>query len=294
MRKTVFIILLFSGLEAVKGRGKSDVIDGITVENCGKSQLFPHGSGTNRIIGGNPTNPGQYPWMVSLQLEAGESSYHICGAAILNENWIVTAAHCIDTVYVGRPETYFIYAGLHRLSTANAHTVRRYELSQIILHEDYKDDDSYLNDIALLKTKQPIDIARSNGYFNGICLPTDTKDPDGNAIVIGWGHTMTDGANSDVLLEVTVPLVPRDLCNSAYDEDPYDGFDAVTETMICAGSRGKDSCQNDSGGPLFQIVDGVATLIGIVSHGAGCGTMYYPGVYTKVASFVDWISKATN
>lgn len=49
--------------------------------------------------------------------------------------------------------------------------------------------------------------------------------------------------NSDKLRQVVVPIIERDMCNEAYDEDPDDDIDDVTETMICAGITGRDSCQ---------------------------------------------------
>ncbi|RWS01452.1 trypsin 3A1-like protein [Dinothrombium tinctorium] len=63
----------------------------------------------------------------------------------------------------------------------------------------------------------------------------------------------------------------------------------ITETMICAGEEGKDSCGGDSGGPLFGSVLRNAKLFGIVSFGIGCGRKDRAGVYTRVQNFTDWI-----
>ena len=62
--------------------------------------------------------------------------------------------------------------------------------------------------------------------------------------------------------------------------------------MLCAGFEqgSKDACQGDSGGPLFGVDDaGVRKLVGVVSWGHGCAREGYPGVYTRVSSYSDWI-----
>lgn len=74
----------------------------------------------------------------------------------------------------------------------------------------------------------------------------------------------------------------RDECN-----EDYDGV--IEESMICAGvpEGGKDSCHGDSGGPL--VID--RKLVGLVSWGFGCAKPGYPGVYTNVAYFKDWVDQ---
>lgn len=67
---------------------------------------------------------------------------------------------------------------------------------------------------------------------------------------------------------------------------------------ICAGylSGGHDTCQGDSGGPLLCRVPSNLNkwyVAGIVSHGEGCARPMEPGVYTRVALFMDWIIKVT-
>ena len=70
-------------------------------------------------------------------------------------------------------------------------------------------------------------------------------------------------------------------------------IDFVPETMFCAGpwSGGKDSCQGDSGGPIVDLSQGYAQLVGIVSWGIGCAAPHYPGIYTEVTHYLDWLEQ---
>ena len=84
-------------------------------------------------------------------------------------------------------------------------------------------------------------------YVSPVCLPSDVGNDYGNkkAIVTGWGTLNPDtGEMPDVLYEVSVKTMTNYDCQtmSNYDEE------MITETMICAGEDGKDSCWGDSGG----------------------------------------------
>jgi len=89
----------------------------------------------------------------------------------------------------------------------------------------------------------------------------------------------------NVLHKVTVPVVGDAKCNDYYSSSNY----GIADSMICAGlpDGGKDSCQGDSGGPFIHAQE--KTLLGVVSWGIGCARPGYPGVYTQVSYFVDWI-----
>jgi len=55
-----------------------------------------------------------------------------------------------------------------------------------------------------------------------------------------------------------------------------------------------DTCQGDSGGPLMAFVNNSWILGGITSFGHGCALAGYPGVYTRVSSFVTFIDSIIN
>ena len=81
-----------------------------------------------------------------------------------------------------------------------------------------------------------------------------------------------------------IPIIDTRVCNEAYDS-----FGGLPAGQICAAhpAGGKDACQGDSGGPLA--VDG--KLAGVVSWGNGCAKKGYPGAYTEVAAFREWIEE---
>uniref|UniRef100_A0AAR2LFL2 Zgc:165423 n=1 Tax=Pygocentrus nattereri TaxID=42514 RepID=A0AAR2LFL2_PYGNA len=84
-----------------------------------------------------------------------------------------------------------------------------------------------------------------------------------------------------------VPIVGNRKCNCLY------GVGTITDNMMCAGllAGGKDSCQGDSGGPLVSKQNGVWVQAGIVSFGIGCALPNYPGVYTRVSQYQDWVNQ---
>nr|AUI10827.1 putative PQM protease precursor [Ancylometes rufus] len=257
----------------------------ITVKDCGKS-LAPQA----RIVNGIVTTRGKYPWMVSIHQKISNGIKHICGGSILNENWIVTAAHCFDQPVV--LSDYEVYAGLYSITKLDEPTVQKLQMAKVVIHKLYVED-GYANDIALIETATPININGSKGFINGICLPTGVTNPTGEATVIGWGRIKSNGPISAELREVTIPFMSWQQCKQIYGHKDSE-FEAVqvVPAMLCAGGKGKDTCQYDSGGPLFQYdKDGVATLIGTVANGAECAYKHYPGMYMKVSAFKSWMEK---
>ena len=162
----------------------------------------------------------------------------------------------------------------------------------------------YDNDIAILKLCKPLMFtegklslnywlsgARSDIWYllisvvRPICLPDPTQDYDNvNAVVTGWGDLTRGGSQPDILQEVTVRTQSTEQCRGQY------GQNKISDNMICAAKPGKDSCWGDSGGPLaVQGQGGEFRQVGVVSFGRGCARPGYPGVYTRVTSFLPWI-----
>nr|AAD00320.1 plasminogen activator sPA [Scolopendra subspinipes] len=231
----------------------------------------------NRIVGGEAAEPGEFPWQISLQVVSWYGSYHYCGGSILDESWVVTAAHCVEGM---NPSDLRILAGEHNFKKEDG-TEQWQDVIDIIMHKDYVYS-TLENDIALLKLAEPLDLTPT--AVGSICLPSqNNQEFSGHCIVTGWGSVREGGNSPNILQKVSVPLMTDEECSEYYN---------IVDTMLCAGyaEGGKDACQGDSGGPLVcPNGDGTYSLAGIVSWGIGCAQPRNPGVYTQVSKFLDWI-----
>lgn len=135
------------------------------------------------------------------------------------------------------------------------------------------------------KWRKPIKMAPSIDYLN----KTRFNLPDGfEFTVLGWGMLWEDGPNSMTLQEATVDYQPKAKCIN-YLKKANPAFAFVPKEMICAGDpeKSEDTCQNDSGGPLFyKGPNGPRSdiLVGITSNGIECAGST-PGVYTDVSYY---------
>jgi trypsin len=224
-----------------------------------------------KIVGGQEAEPGQFPWQVSLQTNGG---FHFCGSIIMDENTIITAAHCVDG---DSPSQLKVHVGEHSLDN-NDGTEAVYAVRSIVVHEDYGVFGGNRNDIALLLLAEPMSMSNA---VQGVKMPSQGQSfaAGSDSVVSGWGTT--DNGTPDIMHYVVVPVVSDEECTDAY------GSSMDAQTMICAGDTGIDSCQGDSGGPLTC---GNDILCGIVSWGIGCGSRGYPGVYAEASNYIDWIA----
>ena len=231
-----------------------------------------------RIIGGEQTVDGERPWMGALQFD-GE---HFCGASLIDTDWVLTAAHCIEDVSPNEVSSLSVRLNMTDLSSSDGET---HQVAAIYPHQGYAQGES--TDIALLKLATPVSSHIHPVLLADSSMMQSSGQPGDLASVSGWGNTSTDGVNyPQKLRNVTVPIVSNEICNSP---EAYGGDVKLTE--MCAGyaEGGKDSCQGDSGGPLVIRHDGDFVQAGVVSWGDGCALPNKYGVYARVASFTDWI-----
>lgn len=256
------VSLLAATISAQAGPAKSDQID------------------NSRIVGGKVSEPGRYPWMVSLRVGSG---LHFCPGTLIAEDVVLTAAHCNrHSPKVARVGTFDIKANE---TFSEALTVRR-TVTHPKSHE-------HKHDLGLV-------------FLNGKSRTTPIKlssdpTPTGNVTVMGWGlnrKRAPTSLNTAPKPPVSPAALQRDsrlreldlnLRSEASCREHYPlRFDVG---MICAGlpQDGQGACSGDEGGPL--ILKGTNTMVGVMSWTQWCGSLGYPSVYSSVGYYREWIEE---
>merc|ERR1712212_1177851 len=241
---------------------------------CGFAAARP--ASEDKIVNGVISAPHAAPFIANIR----RSGSLMCGGSIVAPGYVISAAHC-EYSY---PSRLTVTVGDITLSQTESDEQVFAVVTQTP-HEDYNPS-LYINDIMILTLQGE---AMATAAVQWVPLPDAGADVAVGTMctVYGWGTTSSGGSISDSLRQVDVPVVSNDDCDQYiyYRGRIYPG-------MICMGypaDGGKDSCQGDSGGPAMC----EGKLHGVVSWGIGCAEPKYPGVYTRVTQYVDWINEHT-
>ena len=231
-----------------------------------------------RVINGRPALPGEFPWMAALVASSVEDSTEaqFCGATLIAGKWLLTAAHCVSSLYgSASPTDVEALVGIKRLPFGRGD---RKKIIGIVVNPSFNAV-TLEHDFALLKLEesipgpyaQPAGAADADFYNTGV-----------TATVTGWGQT-----------DVSLPILPVDLLKGTMtalsDADCLSKLGRYFKplTMLCAKpydlATGNDACYGDSGGPLVVTVGDYTKQVGVVSWGFGCD-MKTPGVFSEVRS----------
>ncbi|XP_070156239.1 soluble guanylate cyclase 89Db [Polyergus mexicanus] len=231
-----------------------------------------------RIVDGQVTNIYEYPWLVSMT----KKGTFYCAGSVISRKHILTAAHCLQGFDIKTIK--LVLMDSERPSISSNAIVRH--IKSTIIHENYRASTAFNNDIAIIEMDQPVSV---NDVVRTACLPEDrTIDYTGAiATVVGWGRTGENKPVSNELRKVDLPILSKEECDQA-------GYakNRITENMFCSGylDGGRDACFGDSGGPLHvKGVYGQLEVIGIVSWGRGCAKPNFPGIYTKLTNYIEWL-----
>eukprot|EP00092_Neocalanus_flemingeri_P004211 GFUD01004529.1.p1 GENE.GFUD01004529.1~~GFUD01004529.1.p1 ORF type:complete len:488 (+),score=127.45 GFUD01004529.1:318-1781(+) len=259
---------------------------------CGKAKV-----GSNRIVNGKPAKRNAWPWLAALGYtdpNTGDVQY-LCGATLVSAKHVVTAAHCI------RDDMVTVLLGEHVIGNdTDGVNPEEFRVVKMTKHEKYNSR-TFENDIALVEFETEVTFKKG---IQPVCLPSKTPAlleenlVEKGVYIAGWGATSFRGPTSNLLLQGIISVVSNKECKERFSQ--FNNVE-IGDTKICARDVNDkiDACQGDSGGPMVYLKKADDKkfryhLIGVVSFGYRCAVKGFPGVYTRVTEYDQWIRDTVN
>ncbi|CAF0911922.1 unnamed protein product [Rotaria sordida] len=241
----------------------------------------------SKIKGGDDAIWHTWPWMVALFTNPRHG--WSCAGVLINENTILTAAHCLSRTTTNDLKAIIgVHTILGKLNPLNYYSIKS-------IHQHPNFNNCCKNDLAVIKLTKSVLFGPK---INSVCLPFQQEISISNdqdlinrtGIIIGWGessqNTMTNIIKSFTLQQADIRIFDNAYCRRAYENI----FDPTTE--ICAGDYDQrtDTMSGDSGGPLLiRQSDGRWIVLGITSYGSAITPHIAPGVYVKLSAYEEWL-----
>jgi hypothetical protein len=229
------------------------------------------GTGTSDVVGGTNAPAGKWPDVAAILFDGQQG----CTGTLIAPNVVLTAGHCNDTSLTS------VLIGTNSLANPGAgETIavqKRVEFPSSQSTED-------LTIVVLAKTSrfEPRPIA--TGWVR-----LDVKN-DRAVQIVGYGAVDVNASSfKDELQEAMATITDADCtlrtndCNTSVSPGGE----------LAAGGMGIDSCNGDSGGPLYLLTDYGNFLVGVTSRGFNdstnpCGD---GGIYVRPDKVIDQLEQ---
>ncbi|KAF6207539.1 hypothetical protein GE061_015986 [Apolygus lucorum] len=279
--KTTCEAYSISGMSAAAASGEEEEEETSTKSKGSRRTSCDCGwTNQKRIVGGTVAKQNEFIWMTGLVHKSTGSRF--CGAAIISDDIILTAAHCLDNM---QPRDIEVVVGDHDMKgRVRTKAEQKIAVRTLAQHERW-DTKKLVNDIALVKLADKIKFSQDVGP---VCLPSGRSSLVGSSITaMGWGLTQTlFERDRGLLRKVDLKVVDIPTCSASYGNT----INTRQVTQLCTYGKNKDTCQGDSGGPLVWMDPETNryTQVALVSYGKKCGSAS-PAVNTDVSAYMDWI-----
>uniref|UniRef100_A0A0X3PBF6 Transmembrane protease serine 9 n=1 Tax=Schistocephalus solidus TaxID=70667 RepID=A0A0X3PBF6_SCHSO len=170
---------------------------------------------------------------------------------------------------------------------------RRIKIDRIILHPKYIDDELEY-DIALVKLTDSIPLGQYPMILKAILpspgLDTNTQPaPETECILVGWGCLAKSSGPSPYAMYAKLTVFENSKCSEIYSH----AAGLNDEHEFCAGFHKQNIgiCPGDSGSGLMCPAGDHWELMGVASATHAKEPENFPGLFTRVAVFRDWIRR---